>query len=215
MALSFTACHETDKINHYLIKKIDTKELIKNGFYKYSYLDTIKNEGIKNTIRSIVKYDMYSNVKPAKSDNNELYPTQLWNFNHEDSKKKQINSDYLREKLNNRVITYLFRNDSLFYKDIIVFSIDKSQNKIVDLTTKEKIIKYYDSIKIPIKPIYHNEKVIEKYSKDFLIDNHKTSIIFDGEDFYELFVNYISDDTYKHILEDWYSGKMSSTRYYL
>ena len=216
MALIFMSCHKTDIINHYLIKKIDVKELIENGFYKYSYSDTIENEdNIKDTIRSIIKYDMYSNVQPAKSDDNESYPTQLWNFNHDDSKIKQTNSNYLKEKLNNRIITYLFRNDSLFYKDIIVFSIDKSQNKIADLTTKEKIIKYYNDIRIPIKPIYSNNKAIEKYPKEFLIDNHKTSIISDGEDFYEFFVNYINDDTYKHILEDWYSGKMSSTRYYL
>lgn len=72
---------------------------------------------------------MYSNVKPEISKEGKVCPTQqLWNFDYEDSIKKKKNIYYLKEKLDNTIITYLFRNDSLFYKEINVIFFN-NQNK--------------------------------------------------------------------------------------
>lgn len=39
-----TSCRKSDKTNHYLNKKVTELELSENGFCKYSYADTIREE---------------------------------------------------------------------------------------------------------------------------------------------------------------------------
>ncbi|MCV9928759.1 hypothetical protein OIU83_13900 [Flavobacterium sp. LS1R49] len=86
--LSLFSCRKRDTINHYLTKPITQKELAENGFYKYSYTDTIDNKDkIKDTIRLIVRYDMYSNVKPERNKNGKLYPMSFFGDKNEDSFK--------------------------------------------------------------------------------------------------------------------------------
>lgn len=218
LIILLTSCNKTDKLNHYLPNKTTTKELMENGFYKYSYTDTIDDrDNVDDSIKHIVTYDMYSNVKPEKNNNGEIYPTQLGHFYREDSIKKKKNIDYRKTNLNNRIITYVFRNDLLFYKSLIVYSIDRSQKNIAELISKEKIINYYKTLNIPIKPIYKTDSIKDKYPKRFLIGNYKTFIDYssDGQEYHEVFINYINGDFYRNILDDWYSGHMSNSRYYL
>lgn len=78
---------------------ITQEQLVNNGFYKYSsqYLPEI-HEKVNNDTTSAIKFELYSNVKPEKNDENQLCPTQLWHFNREDSiKKKEI---YIILKMN-------------------------------------------------------------------------------------------------------------------
>ncbi|PIF71490.1 hypothetical protein CLU99_2263 [Flavobacterium sp. 2] len=218
MIILFGSCRKADKINHYLPSKVTAKELIKNGFYKYSYTDTIEDrDKIDDTIKHIVRYDMYSNVKPEKNNSGEIYPMQLGHFYREDSIKKKKNIEYRKSHLNNRIITYVFRNNLLFYKSLIAYSIDRSQKNTAELTSKEKIISYYKTLNIPIKPIYKTDSLRDKYPRRFLIGNYKTFIDYssDEQEYHELFVNYINGDIYGNILDDWYSGRMSNSRYYL
>ncbi|PAM91555.1 hypothetical protein B4N84_27500 [Flavobacterium sp. IR1] len=214
--VSFLSCAKRDKINHYLIKKVTVKELLNNGFYKYSYNDTVDDlDKVDDTIKYVVKYDMYSNVKPEKNENGEICPKQLIGFDDLDSVRKKEINNYRKDVLNDRIITYVFRNDLLFYKNLVVYSIDKSQKKTADLTSKNKILKYYDSLKIPIKPIYYNNDVNAPYPKQFEIDKYRAFIDYGDDEQYEMSVNYITNSTYRNILEEWYAGKIHVVRYYL
>lgn len=208
--LTFISCHKADKINHYLTKKITTNELIENGFYKYSYNDTIDDN-----INHVIKYDMYSNVKPEKNEEEEICPTQLVRFSNLDSVQQSKRINYRKKALNDRIITYVFRNNSLFYKNIVVYSINRSPKTIADFTSKAKIIKYYNDLNIPIKPIFINNSVREEYPKRFLIDGYRTFIDYSDKGYYEMSVNYVNDFTYRDILEDWYSGHLNKIRYFL
>ncbi|WP_289662013.1 hypothetical protein [Flavobacterium panacagri] len=210
------SCNKKDTINHYLPKPITQKELIDNGFYKYTSIDTIRSgneyeENIDDTIKSIIKYNMYSNVKPEENDKKQLRPTQLWHFFREDSIKKKTNLDYLKNKLNDRIITYLFRNDTLMYKDIIVFSLDKSRKEIANFTSMDEIIKYYDSLKISIKPQQiKNEQTGKIHSNRFMLDNYETQF-YVGNSFdiknnsYDIFINY-KERNYHDVLENLYGN---------
>ncbi|MEA9412501.1 hypothetical protein [Flavobacterium sp. PL02] len=215
--LSLFSCRKRDTINHYLTKPVTQQELIDNGFYKYSYTYTIDDKDkVDDTIRSIVKYDMYSNVKSERNKEGKLCPTQLWNFYNEDSIKEKKNAYYLKNKLDSRVITYLFRNDSLFYKNIHVEVFDNKHKEIVDFTSRGKIIKYYDSLKISIKPVIKNSKTGEIYPGQFMIDNYKTRFYFsEKEKYYEMFTNYLTNSTYYNVREYWYSGHISEMHYLL
>ncbi|MBF4516680.1 hypothetical protein IRZ71_10005 [Flavobacterium sp. ANB] len=211
-----TTCSKKDTINHFLTKPITQEELEKNGFYKYSYTVILDDEDkVDDTIRCLIKYDMYSNVKPEKMENGKICPTQLWNFYSEDSIKKRKNTDYLKNELNNRIITYLFRNDSLFYKDISIEFFDKTQNKMPDLTSRKKIINYYNGIKVSIEPLIKDAKEGEKYATQFLIDNYKTRFFYsDTKSDYEIFTNYLMSSTSYPIKEDWYSGYIYEVYYF-
>jgi hypothetical protein len=215
--LSLFSCGKRDTINHYLTKPITQQKLIENGFYKYSYTYIIDDKDkVDDTIRSIVKYDMYSNVKPERNKEGKLCPTQIWNIYSEDSIKAIKNADYLKNKLNSRVITYLFRNDSLFYKNVYVEDFDNKHKEIVDFTSREKIIKYYDSLKISIKPVIRNSKTGEIYEAQFMIDTYKTRFFCsEGNKSYNMFTNYLTNSTYYDIREYWYSGHISEMHYLL
>lgn len=214
--VSFFSCTKTDNINHYLTKKITGSKLEENGFYKYSYTSILDDEDkIDDTIRSVIKYDMYSNVKPEKNAEGLLWPTKIWGFYREDSIKEKNSNDYIKEKLHNRIITYLFRNDSLFYKNIQVLTLDKSRNEIADFTSRKKIIKYYDSLKISIKPMVKNSISNEIYPTQFMIENFRTRFFFSEEkESYNMFTNYMTNTTYYHIEDDWYSGYATKPHYY-
>lgn len=201
----FISCNKKNKINHYLNKVVTQKELLDNGFYKYSSVYIPNEEDkIDDYFKSVTKFDMYSNVKPEKNEGGQLCPTQLWHFYIEDSIKEKKNRDYLKNKLNNRIITYFFRNDTLLYKDIIVDLIDKSQKDIADFTNKDKIIKYYNGVKTLIKSQIKNKKTGEMYSNRFLINNYNTRFYMDNHS-YEMFVDY-KEDNFHDVLDRLYSG---------
>lgn len=205
LVLIFISCTKKDRINHYLTKPVTQEELINNGFYKYSSTYVPDDEyKIENNTTSVIKFNMYSNVKPKKNDEDQLCPTQLWHFYREDSIKEKKNKDYLKNKLNDRIITYLFRNDTLIYKDIIVFSIDKSRKEIVDFTSLDKIISYYHGLKISINPQIKNKETGEIYSNRFTIDNYKTRFYTENNS-YEMFVDY-KGDNYHAVLDHLYTG---------
>jgi len=203
--LLFISCNKKDKINHYLNKVVTQKELLDNGFYKYSSVYTPdEDDKINGGFKYVIKFDMYSNVKPVKNEEGKLCPTQLWHFYRKDSIKEKRNRDYLKNKLNNRIITYLFRNDTLLYKDIIVDSIDKSRKDIADFTSIDKIIKYYKSLKISIKPKIKNKETGEMYSNRFIINNYETRF-YKENNFYEMFTDY-KGDNYHAVLDHLYDG---------
>lgn len=205
LAFVFISCYKKEQINHYLVNPITQQELVSNGFYRYSSIYLPENQGkINSDSASVIKFDMYSNVKPIKNDENQLCPTQLWHFYHEDSIIKKRNKNYLKNKLNDRIITYFFRNDTLLYKDIIVNSIDKSRKEIADFTSLDKVIRYYESLKISIKPQIKNKETGEVYSNRFIIDNYKTRF-YTEDNFYEMFVDY-KGDNYHAILDHLYGG---------
>jgi hypothetical protein len=210
------SCSKKDTINHFLTKPITQQELEKNGFYKYSYTAILDDEDkVDDTIKSIVKYDMYSNVKPEINKDGKLCPTQLWNFYSEDSIKKRKNTDYFKNKLNSKVITYVFRNDSLFYKEIDIDFFNKTQNASPGFTSTEKIINYYNSLEISVKPIIKNNETGEEFTGQFMIDNYRTRFFFsEKEKYYGMFTNYLNNFTYYDIREYWYSGRISEIYYF-
>lgn len=158
---------------------------------------------------------MYSNVRPEIDKKGKLYLTQLWNFYSEDSIKKRKNLDYFRNELNSKLITYVFRNDSLFYKEINVEFFNKTQNKSPGLTSTEKIIKYYDSLKISVKLIIKNSEIGGYYTGQFMIDNYRTRFYFsEKEKYYGMFTNYLNNFTYYNINEYWYSGHINEIYYF-
>jgi hypothetical protein len=214
IVFSFFSCGKRDTINHYLTQPITQQELVENGFYRYSYTSIFDDKGNKvtDTTRFPVKYDMYSNVKPQRDENGELCPTQLVKLDNEIHVKEKNN--YLKNELDNRIITYLFRNDTLFYKNIVVYSINKFKKGIADLTSKEKIMKYYDSLKVSIKPMFDDKKNDEAKPFFFMINNYKMRIYYSEENqSYDMFVNYLIDSDNYNVLEDWYSGYLSKKHY--
>ncbi|PTS91416.1 hypothetical protein DBR27_20790 [Flavobacterium sp. HMWF030] len=75
------SCNKADTINHYLTKSITQKELENNGFYKYSFTATLDDEDkIDDTIKSVARYDMYSNVKPEINENSIIMPYTIMEF---------------------------------------------------------------------------------------------------------------------------------------
>lgn len=219
------SCSKKDNINHYLNMKVTEQELIENGFYKYSYtynekeyeafeesqvyesdyeLELIKKEELsrakfKDSLKKfgkIYKYELYSNVKPHKSEDGKLYPTLLFKaYNDEVQEKERIK--YIENELENRVISYHFVNDTLRYKSIYVYKIDKKKKHIPNFGTKEKITQYYDSLKIPIVPILEGTRSTKEYTTLFYINNYKTSIYYADDDrpFYDMETNYINNET--------------------
>lgn len=215
VTIGFISCGKKDTINHFLTKPITHEELIENGFYKYSYTVILDDRSqVNDTKKSKVRYDMYSNVKPETNKEGKLCPTQLWNFFNEDSIKKRKNTDYLKEQLDNRIITYLFRNDLLFYKEINVISFKNQSKEIPDLTSKEKIIKYYNNYKIKVQPLYEQNST-KDYTTIYMVDNYKTIIYYsDKESSYRIFINYLNNSSYYDIRDSWYSGRISEIYYF-
>ncbi|WP_289662017.1 hypothetical protein [Flavobacterium panacagri] len=215
IVLLLFCCNKKDTVNHYLPKPITQKDLIKNGFYKYSYIATLDDEdNVDDTIKSIARYDMYSNVKPKINNEEKRCPTQLWKFDKEDSIKKKKNINYLKEELDNTIITYLFRNDSLFYKEINVIFFNNQNKNIPDLTSKEKTLKYYHNINIPIEPLYELSST-KNYPTRYMIDNYKSIIYYsDTDNCYRFFTNYLNNSTYYDIREYWYSGAIYEMYYF-
>lgn len=216
VVLTFISCQKKDTINHFLTKPITKQDLEKNGFYKYSYIATSDDhDKIDDTIKSISKYDMYSNVKPEINKEGKRCPTQLWNFDKEDSIKKRKNLDYFKNDLKSKMITYLFRNETLFYKEIDVDFFDKSHNQTPGFTSWKKIINYYNSLKIPITPVVKNTNTGELYTNLFLVDNYRTRFFFSEEEkYYGMFTNYLNNFTYYDIRLHWYSGDVFEIYYF-
>lgn len=216
MILTMISCAKKDSINHFLIKPITQQELENNGFYKYSYQATLDDhDKIDDTIKSVAKYDMYSNVKPEKNKEGKLCPTQLWNFYSEDSIKKRKNTYYFKNELKSKVITYVFKNNVLFHKDVEVNFFDKTQNQSPGFKSTDQIIKYYDNLKISLKPIIKNILTGEHYTGQFMIDNYRTRFYFsEKEKYYGIFVNYLNDITFYNNREHWYSGRIDEIYYY-
>ena len=103
----------------------------------------------------------------------------------------------------------------MFYKDIKVESFDNQHKKIADFTSREKIINYYDSLKIPIKPIIKNSKTGEIFTGRFMINTYRTYFYWsENNKSYEIFINYLNNFSYYNIQEDWYSGHIYKTYYF-
>ncbi|OXA86890.1 hypothetical protein [Flavobacterium hercynium] len=215
LIFTIISCAKKDRINHYLNIPVTQKELVDNGFYRYSYTDTIydwdKGDYI---IKDLVKYDMCSNVKPEKNKEGEVGPTQLRGIFKLDSLQEKRNWDYFKNDLDSRVITYFFRNDILSYKSIIVDTVSNYHKKTADFTSKEKILKYYDSLNVPLNIILEGNLSSEKRPTLFMINNYNTSIQYASKDpGYDMFVNYLDDFIDRNILQTWYFGGMNKVYY--
>ncbi|EKT3967337.1 hypothetical protein NTJ12_002424, partial [Flavobacterium psychrophilum] len=107
LVITLTSCTKKDKINHYLNKKVTELELVKNGFYKYSYADTIRDEdNISGPIGTVFNYELYSNVKPQRQDDGKLYPFPIFGNRKLDKEKLEEKLNYVVNELDKRVITY-------------------------------------------------------------------------------------------------------------
>lgn len=213
LIIVLTSCAKEDKINHYSNKKVTELELIENGFFKYT--NTLTTEDDPNDpdddsfAGKTFTQVLYTNVKPQKQEDGKLYPVPIFkydpNFSNEQLEER---ANYIKE-LDNRIISYFFINDTLTYKSIHVFSMNENKSNIVDFRTKEKIIKYYDSLKVSIKPIIEGKRSTEKHPTLFWINKFKTRIYY-GERLdisYDLLTNYVGDEMpYWDITKQWYSG---------
>lgn len=188
--LLITSIFYTNTINHYLPHKITSKELLDNGFYKYSFIEVVNNDQdeYENIPRVIKKYEVYSNIKP------EIYkgkfcPMNVPSFINQDSGSTKKRQDYLRNVLKNRTLMYVFRNDTLLYKNITAIR-PQTKNNIADLTTSEKIKKYYDSLKVPIKTIIDkNQFSTVEHPTIYLLNNYRTEIQYNYYG-YDMIINY-------------------------
>jgi hypothetical protein len=227
LSVFIVSCSKKDTINHYLNKPVTEAELIENGFYKYtysytydyendgSYTDSINNIKFGDSLRllngKVYKYELYSNVKPQKGENGKLYPVPLLKYNqHLDNALGKQRISYIEDELENRVVSYFFVNNTLKYKNVFFYAVDKNKKYIADFRTTETIIKYYDSLKIPFKPIIDGKRSTKKHTTLFMINNYKTQIynsIKKNEIAYEMITNYVDDEMpYWDIMNDWYGG---------
>ncbi|WP_289664968.1 hypothetical protein [Flavobacterium panacagri] len=157
---------------------------------------------------------MYTNVEP-ENKNGKRYPKQLVGFYKSDSIEEKKSVKYIGRKLDYRIITYMFRNDSLFFKNIVTYPNNIRSKEIADLSSQKKIVKYYTGLKIPIEIILEGKRSSRNYPTLFMIDGFKTSIYYSEDDkSYDLFINYINDNFYRNIVEKCYSGHMSNASYY-
>lgn len=201
------SCSKKDAINHYLNKKVTEKELVDNGFYKYSVNITYQNEEDSKDplIGKVFKNVLYSNLKPQMGKDGKFYPIPFFSGNN-----TKENSDYVTKELDDRIISYFFVNNILEYKSIFVYEVNKNKKHIADFRTKENIIKYYDSLKIPFKPIVEGKISTTSRTSLFLINNLKTRINYGREKndiAYDMLTNYVDDKMpYWFIMKDWYSG---------
>lgn len=204
------SCTKSDKINHYLNKPITEAELVSNGFYKYTTTFRAEDDDSEGGLAGkTFKQVLYTNVKPQKQEDGKFYPVPIFKYNQKlDKEQLETRENYIKE-LNSRIVSYFFINDTLTYSSIHVFSMDLKVNGIADFRTKDKIIKYYDSLKIPIIPIIEGEKSTEKYTTLFMIDKFKTRIYYGrGLDIsYDLLTNYVGKEMPSwDIMNQWYSG---------
>ncbi|EKT3967442.1 hypothetical protein NTJ12_002531 [Flavobacterium psychrophilum] len=180
LTIFFNSCSKKDKINHYLNKKVTELELSENGFYKYSHADTIREEDdIDGPIGTIFRYELYSNVKPQRQDDGKFYPVPLF----KNVKREKLEADevlrYVTDELDNRVVTYIFVNDTLDFTSIYVYETDKNKKQIADFTSEKAILNYYKDQKVPFKQRLGGTK----YGKDkmefpyrFRINNYESGI---------------------------------------
>ncbi|PBI90984.1 hypothetical protein BSF41_16900 [Flavobacterium sp. ACN2] len=180
----------TNEINHYLPQKITSNELLENGFYKYSFTEEVNNDEdeYRKIPRVFKKYEVYSNIKP------EIYkgkfrPMNVPSFINQDTVSTKKRQDYLRNELMNRTLMYVFRNDTLLYKNITVIR-PQSENNIADFTTSENIKRYYNDLKISIKPIIDkNQFSTVEHPTIYLINNYRTEIRYNYYG-YDMITNY-------------------------
>jgi hypothetical protein len=175
--LFICSCAKKDNINHYINNKTTKKELIANGFYKYSmsYLEGSSEEEVKSidsrkkdpTVP--VKFDTiiieaYSNVKPLIVNGVPKGPIPIF-------------MDIPENDINGKIITYFFRNDTLEFKSILTSLYDKGEKKEL-FKTKMDIKKYYDNLKISNKEIpleklrNHNDSLGLRVR--FIINNYES-----------------------------------------
>jgi hypothetical protein len=206
LILSLFSCTKRDQINHYLNEEVTQEKLLEDGFYKYSYTYTYENdEDEKDSLNGkVFKYVLYSNVKPQRQDDGKLYPVAFFGGNN-----TKDDVDYLANQLDDRIISYLFINDTLEYKSIFVYSVNKNKKHIANFTSKENIINYYNSLKIQIKPLIDGKNSTKEHTTLFLIDNYKTRIYFERYPgvAYDMITNYGKKSTpYMNTMEGWYNG---------
>ncbi|EKT3967382.1 hypothetical protein NTJ12_002470 [Flavobacterium psychrophilum] len=181
LAILLNSCSKEDKINHYLNERVTELELSKYGFYKYSYTFTYENdEDEKDSLNGkVFKNVLYSNVKPQMQDDGKFYPVPLFkNVQREKLEAEKI-LRYVTDELDNRVITYRFVNDTLEFKSIYVYEIDKNKKQIADFTSEKAILNYYKNQNVPFKQKlggikYGKNKIEIPYR--FRINNYETGI---------------------------------------
>ncbi|EKT3967440.1 hypothetical protein NTJ12_002529 [Flavobacterium psychrophilum] len=218
------SCSKKDTINHYLNKPVTEQELVKNGFYKYSYTYTYENdEDEKDTLNGkVYKYVLYSNVKPQKQDDGRLYPAPLFKSSRNLDKTQVAEKlRYINDELDNRIISYLFINDTLNFKIIYVYSLNKDKKQIADFTTEKGILNYYKNQEIPFKQRLGGIKYGKiEFPYRFRINNYETGIYilkYNDATSYQTVTTYENvkenEETvyeFRHInpdnVEDWYSG---------
>lgn len=189
LILSLFSCTKRDQINHYLNEEVTQEKLLEDGFYKYSYTYTYENDEDEKDTRNgkVYKSVIYSNVKPKMEKDGKLYPIAFFGGNNT---KEDI--DYLKNQLHDRIITYFFVNDTLENKSIYVYSANAKKN-VADFTTKNNIIHYYDSLKIPIKQMLINHYDSIELPLRFRINRFETGfyIFKDASVYgYEMFTTY-------------------------
>lgn len=190
-------------INHYLTDKVTSQELVKNGFYKYSYTETINDDDNDGAVaKKNQKYYIYSNIKPEK-DKEGFRPMNVARFRNQDSIHTKESDDFLRDILQYRTLIYVFRNDTLLYKNINTLY-PQVKNKFEDFTTLKKIRKYCDSLKIPLRPIIDNEFSTEENPSLFLINDRKVLMFFNYYG-YDMLINYSNSKMPDwDIVDKWY-----------
>ncbi|KAF2517752.1 hypothetical protein [Flavobacterium foetidum] len=190
IVLLITFILDKEVINHYLPEKITSKELLDDGFYKYSFTEEVDNDEneYENISRVIQRYEVYSNIKPEMYKG-KFRPMNVPSFINQDTGSTKKRQDYLRNELMNRTLLYVFRNDTLLYKSITVIR-PQTENNIADLTTSEKIKRYYDSLKVPIKAIIdRNQFSTQEHPTIYLINNLRTEIQYNYSG-YDMITNY-------------------------
>jgi hypothetical protein len=148
LILTMISCTKKDTINHYLNNTVTQKELLDNGFYKYSmtYLEGESREKYIHDYEptnpshyDTVRVEVFSNIKPKKINGVPKGPLPIFN-------------DSCKIENRNKIITYFFRNNSLEFKSIM--NPICSDTKIKDsFKTQIDIKKYYDSLKISYKNV--------------------------------------------------------------
>lgn len=177
LILFMYSCVKNDNINHYSNQKVTKKELISNGFYRYSmthlegssekklkFIDSSKEDPNVPIKFDTIIIEAYSNVKPQIINGIPKRPLPIF-----------INTS--ENDTNGKIITYFFRNDTLEFKSIMMPIYARANRKEI-FKTKTDIKKYYDSLKITNKEVplerlrNHNDSMGLRVK--FIINNYES-----------------------------------------
>lgn len=188
--LLLSSCTKEDKINHYLNEKVTQKELLNNGFYKYTMnrsegiIDDLNQFNVENGDPVIpskfIEYriNVYSNISPMIKNGIARVPIPVFKDN--------------KDKIKGKIITYFFRNNILEFKSVM--SPITNEKQIELFKTKEDIKNYYNKLKVPIKEIplerlrNHNDSIGLRIK--FIINNYESYFyLSDGNEMVTYYLN--------------------------